>query len=125
MKPVKVLVVDDEADLTLAMKMGLETQGIFDVMTLSDSTKTMDAARQFRPDILLLDIMMPVMDGGTVAASFAEDPELSRIPIIFLSAIVSATDPSSIAKGPSERTYLAKPVELSELVSAIRRKLRL
>ncbi len=68
---------------------------------------------------MLLDVMMPEMDGGEVAAQIAEDNELSRIPIVFLTAIVSTKEVEPTGSTIGAHTFLAKPVKLEDLLACI------
>lgn len=117
----QILVVDDEPGITLMMKFGLESFGPFDVHEENISAKAIDTARDIRPDVIILDLMMPDPDGHELAARLKQDPELGHIPVIFLTALIHTT---TTCEGPSDavrRYYLAKPVDLSELVRYIER----
>ena len=85
----RILVVDDESSITLGIQMNLEALGGYKVRTENEGRKALKAARVFRPDLILLDIMMPDADGAEVASRLAEDPELRDIPVVFLTAIVA------------------------------------
>jgi CheY-like chemotaxis protein len=115
----RVLVVDDEPDMTLMVKLGLEGYGGYDVREENDSASVMKVVREFRPDVIVLDIMMPGADGGEVATSLLRDPELKHIPVLFLTALVSRTESCEPHSGFGRRHYLAKPLNLSELVRYI------
>ncbi|HMD54761.1 MAG TPA: response regulator, partial [Phycisphaerae bacterium] len=84
----KILVVDDEGAMTRMLKRNLEATNRYEVRTENTSTSAVTAANEFLPDLILMDVMMPGMDGGDVAAKIKEDKRLSHIPIVFLSAIV-------------------------------------
>lgn len=84
----KILVVDDEGGMTRMLKRNLEATNRFEVRTENSGGAAVKAAREFLPDLILLDVMMPDMDGGTVAAKIKEDKTLAHTPVIFLSAIV-------------------------------------
>ena len=81
-------------------------------------------ARKFRPDLILLDVMMPDMDGGDVAARLRADPLLRDTPVIFLTAIVSngETDGHEMVSGAE--TFLAKPVDIGELRKTLEQRIR-
>jgi CheY-like chemotaxis protein len=120
----RILVVDDEASITRGIRMTLEVAGGYEVRTENVAQDTMAAARDFQPDLVLLDIMMPEMDGGDVAAQLRDDPVLKDIPIVFLTALTSnqETGGHEMASGPG--IYLAKPVVMSELTKCIERHAR-
>lgn len=115
----KILLVDDEASMTRMMKRNLEATGRFEVMDINNPATALEKARQFRPDLVFLDVMMPEMDGGDVAAEFAKDPTLAKIPIIFLTAIVSKKEVKPTGSRIGEHVFLAKPVTLENLLICI------
>src|SRR5579864_9011808 len=82
---VQVLVIDDEAPIRLLCRVNLEAEGI-DVLEAADGTTGLDLAREEQPDVVLLDVMMPGLDGWRVAEELLEDELTSWIPIIFLTA---------------------------------------
>jgi DNA-binding response OmpR family regulator len=81
----RVLVIDDEAPIRLLCRVNLEAEGIH-VLEAADGAKGLDLAREERPDVVLLDVMMPGLDGWRVAEELLEDDRTSGIPIIFLTA---------------------------------------
>jgi len=111
----RILVVDDEPSVTRNLKLNLESSGGYDVFAENHASNALTAARIFRPDFILLDVIMPGTDGGDVAARLRADPLLRDIPVIFLTALVSneETDGHEIVSG-GER-FLAKPVDMGEL----------
>ena len=118
----KILIVDDEMDFTYVMRLTLEGTGQFQVRTLNLPSQVVPVARDFRPDLILLDCMMPGVDGGEVAAEIQKDPLLKDIPFAFFTATVSEpeTVTSRCYEGPQE--YLPKTIKMEELVSYIERK---
>jgi CheY-like chemotaxis protein len=114
----RILIVDDESGFTRLMKLTLERTGNYTVREENDGTKALEVARHFRPDLILLDIVMPKIDGGDVARQLQADPTLKKTKIVFLTAIVSnkeATPGSLIGGFP----FMAKPVSLDALVKFI------
>ena len=111
----RILVVDDEPSVTRNLKLNLESSGDFDVFTENHAANALAAARIFRPDLILLDVIMSGMDGGDVVARLRADPLLRDTPVIFLTALVSneETDGHEIVSGGE--TFLAKPVDIGEL----------
>ena len=117
----KILIIDDEAGFTRLMKLTLQQTGEYEVYEENDGALAWEAARRVRPDLILLDIVMPKVDGGDAAARIRKDAELAHIPIIFLSAIVSKTEvPGGLIGG---FPFLAKPVSLDDLIQCIRENL--
>lgn len=115
----KILVVDDEPGITLMLKLGLESFGPFIVHEENSSTKAIDTARAFRPDVIVLDLMMPDPDGHALAEQLKKDPELGHTPVIFLTALIHKTTTCEATADADRRYYLAKPVDLQELVRYI------
>ena len=70
----KILVVDDEVRIAKMIRRNLEAEGAYEVVIETDSTRALAVARKFEPDLVLMDVMMPEMDGGEVAALLSEDP---------------------------------------------------
>ncbi|MEM6280211.1 MAG: response regulator [Verrucomicrobiota bacterium] len=116
----KILLVDDEAGFTQLMKMNLEKSGDFEVMIENDSTKAVATARSFLPDIILLDVVMPGMDGGDVQSGLQSDPALQKVPVIMLTALVDSAELSEGAVAQSgSSVVLPKPVDLPLLLRVI------
>lgn len=118
----KILIIDDESGFTRLMKLTLEQAGGYEVFEENDGALAWETARRVQPDLILLDIVMPKMDGGDVAARIRKDSELAHIPIVFLSAIVSDKDeiPGGLIGG---FPFLSKPVSLDALIQCIRENL--
>ena len=112
----RIFVVDDESGFTRLLKLTLERTGRYIVKEENDGTQAWLAAREFRPDIIFLDIVMPKIDGGDVAQQIRSDPMLSRVPIIFLTAIVSQTESKSEIGG---FPFISKPVSLDAISRCI------
>jgi len=113
----KILIVDDEAGFTKLTKMTLSD---YEICEENNSAKALETARQFRPDLILLDVVMPDFDGGDLAAQFREDPVLKGVPIVFLTAIVSEkeTEKRRLFGG---YPFIAKPVTPENLIENIER----
>lgn len=86
-----MLVVDDERSIRLLCRVNLSASGI-DVLEAENGTKALELARRERPDLVLLDVMMPDVDGWTVARELAEDDRTREIPVVFLTARAEAAD---------------------------------
>jgi len=122
MNPKRILIIDDESGFTRLLKLTLEKTGDFIVKEENDGTRAHETAREFRPDLILLDIVMPKIDGGDVASKIKADWHLKHIPIVFLTAIVSnkeAVSSDLIGGFP----FLSKPVSLENLIHCIREHL--
>ncbi len=119
----KILVVDDEASLTRMLRRNLEATGKYEVKEENSGVQAYSSAKQFQPDMILLDVMMPDMDGGAVAAQIQDDENLKHIPIVFLTAIVQKEEAEDTGSNIGSRTFLAKPVKLDDLITCIENKL--
>jgi CheY-like chemotaxis protein len=121
----RILVVDDDPSVTRNLKLNLESSGGYDVFAENHATNALAAAQIFRPDLILLDVMMPGMDGGEVAAKFQADPLLRNTPVLFLTAIVSneETDGHEMKRCSGE-IFLAKPVDIGVLRKTLEAHIR-
>lgn len=121
----KILLVDDDESITRTLKLFLDRRGGYEVRTENRGSETVQVARDFRPDLIVLDIVMPDADGGAIAQDLGQDPQLRYIPIVFLSAIIKENEigGQGTAIGDSGHTYLAKPVEPDALISHIQERL--
>lgn len=117
----KILVVDDESRITRMIQRNLEVTGNYEVQTENDSIAALATARRFEPDLVVLDVMMPGMDGGEVLALLREEPKLHHVPVIFLTAIVTQEETGHQGKEIGGRFFLAKPVKTEDLIEAIER----
>ncbi len=115
----RILVVDDEAGFTRLLKLNLECTGRYLVKVENDSGSAMETALDFHPDLVLMDVMMPGLDGGDLAYRFAGRPELKEVPIIFLTATVRHSEVESHAGCFGGLHFLSKPVALPELVACL------
>jgi len=119
----KILVVDDEASLTRLVKANLERTGRFVVRTENQGARAIEAARQFQPDLIFLDVMMPDMGGDEIAEALREDPQLRNIPHVFLTAIVTRDETPPTGSQIGGHLFLAKPVKTEELIATIEKVL--
>jgi two-component system, OmpR family, alkaline phosphatase synthesis response regulator PhoP len=113
----RVLVIDDEAPIRLLCRVNLEAEGM-DVLEASDGPSGLEKARQERPDVVLLDVMMPGLDGWQVAEELLDDERTSGIPIIFLTARAEFRDRARGLDlgGVDYVTKPFNPIELAPLV---------
>ena len=123
MEKIRILLIDDEPSFTRMLKLNLERTGSFKVLCENTGAFGLTAARDFLPDMIFLDVIMPDVDGGEVAAQIHADPKLKDVPIVFLTAGVSKE--TTRAKGPiiGGRTFLAKPVSVEEVIGCIEKQL--
>jgi len=112
-----VLVIDDEAPIRLLCRVNLEAEGM-EVPEVSDGPKGLEAARREKPDVILLDVMMPQLDGWRVAEQLLDDQSTQDIPIIFLTARAEFRDRARGLDigGVDYVTKTFNPLELAGLV---------
>jgi CheY-like chemotaxis protein len=115
----KILMVDDEQDFTKMVKLNLEETGEYAVMVENNSKKAFMAAKEFKPDLILLDVMMPGMDGGDVASELRSDDTLKDIPVVFLTAIIRGDEINSPDGSIGGHPFIAKPVSVKDLIKCI------
>ncbi len=121
----RILIIDDETAFTRLLKMYLEEAGSYEVKTENDARESLRSAQEFRPDLILLDVLMPHLSGGDVAAQFKADPQLQRVPIVFLTAAVSKDEVTEHDQGfVGEHPLLLKPVSFKDVVACIERALQ-
>src|SRR2546426_9383800 len=120
----RVLIVDDEASFTRMVKLNLEKTGFFEVREENKATYAIAAAREFKPDLILLDVIMPTMDGGDVAAHIKNDRQLKDIPVVFLTATVSQREAGDVGLNSGGELFLGKPVSVETLIKCINENTR-
>jgi len=123
MNPKRILVVDDEPGVTRSLKLNLEATANYEVRTENDPALALDAARDFHPHLILLDVLMPRLDGCDVSARIHADPKLKDTPIVFLTALANKEDTGGHAVVAGSTVYLAKPVDTEELIKCIEQTL--
>ena len=119
----RILIVDDDRDSTHLIKILLEKISHYLVLEENDAAKAHESTRDFRPDLILLDVMMPGTDGGDVAAQIEADLDLQRTPIVFLTGIVTNAEAKGILSF-QWHPVLAKPISIPELINKIEENLR-
>lgn len=114
----KVLVVDDEPDIANLAKIRLTNEG-FDVATANSGKEALEKVAGDPPDVIVLDVMMPGMNGWEVASRLRGDPETKDIPILMLTALGMAEEDKPGFANINE--YYTKPLELATLVKIVRK----
>jgi DNA-binding response OmpR family regulator len=114
----KILIIDDEKEFCAFIKETLELTGKYEVITATDGRSGMKIAMSQKPDLVLLDIMMPVVDGFKVLETLKKDEKTISIPIIMLTA---KDDDESMTKAATlyDQDYIVKPVKIEELRNRI------
>ena len=129
-EPKTVLIVDDEADMLETVKMALEEDG-YDFLTAADGEEAVAAARSHAPDLVILDVQMPRMNGFQAFAALHKDEATRAIPVIMLTGIAERTGIGFDAEdmgaylGSEPEAYIDKPVDPEVLQATVRRVLGL
>ena len=114
----KILVVDDEPDVASLLTLMLKSQG-YDVITARDGQEALEKARNQNPDLILLDVMLPKMDGYKVARMLKFDENFSHIPIILLTAKIQDKDrQTGMEMGAND--YVTKPFDTTSLLAKVK-----
>jgi CheY-like chemotaxis protein len=116
----RILVVDDEPHFTSLVDLFLQKTGFYDVRVVNVSTQAARVAREFQPDLILMDLAMPGMDGGKLASSLGDSPTLRTVPIVFLTGMLSKKEVSARGGVVGGLPVLAKPVGSKELIDCVR-----
>jgi DNA-binding response OmpR family regulator len=114
----RIFIADDESGFVSTLKSRLEFEG-FEVTTASDGKSALERIREESPDLILLDIMMPAMNGYQVCRELKEDPETSPIPVLMLTAKSQESD-KFWGKEAGANAYVTKPFDMDELIGEIR-----
>ena len=120
----RILLVDDEKSLTSLLKLNLEDTGNYEVRVENWPEDALSAAREFKPDLVLLDLIMPRMPGGNVAAQIDADPQLKGTPIVFLTAAVRRHQVEENEGIICDHPCLAKPATVEEVIAMIEKHAR-
>jgi CheY-like chemotaxis protein len=119
----RIFVVDDQPRDTRLLKLFLEQTNDYVVREENDARAALATAAEFEPDLILLDVMMPGVDGGELAALFKANPKLKSVPIIFLTAAVTKEEVKAGGGLVGGAAFIAKPVVLSELAACLKKHL--
>jgi len=119
MKTKRILVIDDEPSITRTIKVNLERFGAYSVCTENRAGRALETARHFQPNLIFLDVMMPEIDGGHLAAQIKSDPGLKSVPVVFLTALISPKETTANGAMIAGHFFIAKPANLSALTSCI------
>ncbi len=115
----KVLVVDNEKNILDMMSKFLSREG-FEVLTATNGINAIDLAKKSAPDLIILDVMMPGMDGGDIAANLLENEKTSYIPVIFLTGAISEEEAMKQSSKFPNRTYISKAGDIRKLMKIVR-----
>jgi DNA-binding response OmpR family regulator len=119
----RILIIDDEADLVSVLRFGLEVEG-FEVISAGDGEEGLRLAREQQPALMLLDLMLPKLDGYKVCRALKFDERYKKIPVFILSARSGEQD-RKLALEMGADAFVTKPYDMRALVGRIRQKLGL
>ena len=123
----RILLVDDDADFVAVTRAVLESKP-YEVITAPNGDEGLRKARLEKPDLILLDIVMPTKDGFAVCERLKEDDQLSRIPVLMLTSLSQRIGETSLALSQGlaleAEDYITKPVQPSELLSRVEKQLK-
>ncbi len=115
----RIMYVEDEQDIQAVARIALETVGGFTLSVCSSGQEALDNVIAFKPDLLLMDVMMPGMDGPTTLKAIKKLPEMTKTPVIFMTAKVQTDEVASLlAMGAME--VIPKPFDPMQLANQIR-----
>lgn len=119
----KTIVIADDDPICLKLVERDLTQAGYEVVTAQDGTQAIDKIKALRPSLVILDIFMPHLHGSEVASKMKEDPSLEKIPIIFLTGILSKREEEELAPQLTSQSVIAKPYGPKQLLELVQRKI--
>ena len=120
MEKKKILIIDDEEDIVYLMKLRLEFQN-YQVVPLNTSAEALEVAKREKPDLILLDIMMPEKNGYEVCKELKKDPMTHKIPVILFTAKAQAKERvTDLYESVGADDYIFKDFELDKLLSKVK-----
>lgn len=124
MRKKRILVVDDEASITTLLQLNLEKTGDYTVRTANHGEQVLSAVRDFKPDVVLLDVMMPGMDGGQVAGQIQASRDCKDVALVFLTAAVKKEEIEACGGVIGGFPYVAKPLNVKGVIGVIEKQLK-
>jgi len=115
--PVRILAIDDEAAFLTLLRLNLEKTGHYEVRTESDPHRWRELIAEFHPHLLILDMIMPGLDGRQILGELRRSPDTRHLPVIVLTAILQNVQPEAVHR--EGILYLSKPVSLKALIHCI------
>ena len=123
MKKKKILIIDDEQGFTEIVKFNLEATGEYEVRVENKGANALNAANDYHPNLILLDVIMPDEEGPDVLYKLRSDPILYNTPIIFLTATIRKDEVTDQEGTIGGHPFLAKPTTVRELIECIEKQL--
>jgi CheY-like chemotaxis protein len=123
MEKQRILIIDDEKTFTEMLKLNLESMDEFDVRIENNPTRAVTSALQFNPHLVLLDVMMPGLEGPDVANQFKNNEHLRKIPIVYLTSTIREEEVDQNKGEIGGHPFVAKPTDIETLIVTIKRNL--
>lgn len=124
MEKKKILAVDDETEVLILLKKRLESAG-YEVVTASSGAAAIELAKKEHPSLIVLDILMPGLDGSETAAALHNDPDTKDIPILFLTCLFTKREEQREGHEVGHNFFIAKPYDPKELLDEISKIIKL
>ncbi|MFC2065875.1 PleD family two-component system response regulator [Chloroflexota bacterium] len=126
-KKAKILLIDDDIDFVEATKIVLESKP-YEIIVAHEGNEGVQKAREEKPDLIILDVIMPIKDGFTAAEELKKDPELSKIPVVMLTSFAEKGSETSIAASRGltleAEDYIDKPISPEGLLQRVEKHLK-
>ena len=119
----RILIVDDEPSITQLLRLNLEKTGHYTIRTENAAECVLSALQEFKPELILLDVMMPGMDGGTLAGKIHQTRAFKNVPIVFLTAAVKQEELDARNGVIGGFPYIAKPLNVKGVIAIIEKHL--
>lgn len=119
----RILIVDDEPSITQLLRLNLDKTGHYTLRTENVAERVLSAVQEFKPELILLDVMMPGMDGGTLAAKIHQTRAFKNVPIVFLTAAVKQEELDARNGVIGGFPYIAKPLNVKGVIEIIEKHL--
>jgi len=119
----RILIVDDEPSITQLLRLNLEKTGAYTIRSENTAERVLSAVTEFKPELILLDVMMPGMDGGTLAAKIRANRSFKEVPIVFLTAAVRQEEVDARNGVIGGFPYIAKPLNIRGVIDIIEKNL--
>jgi len=116
--PWRILYIEDQAEMIDLVRLALQTMGC-EVHGATDGTLGLNMMRELAPDLVLLDLMLPGLDGWKISGEMRDDPALCRIPVVLVTARVQLAASPRVRPLPEADAYVTKPFSLSEIRSTV------
>ncbi len=115
----KILIIDDEKDFTQLVKTVLEGTNRFEVFSENEGARGIESAKENQPDLVLLDLIMPDIEGSYVAARLKQEEKTKGIPVVFLTAAITPEEETDRAGIIGGNPFIAKPISIRNLIDVI------